>query len=426
MARQVAGAWPSTPPVGTNPRTARPADWPARCPGRIVPRVISFGARSIWLTIGVAHGLVLAALLLRRPANRTANRLLALLVTLVAIRVVPYIIGFAGFYDRWPWLSFLPHDWSLAYGAVIWLYVAVTCTGALPRRWAWHLAPGALQGAYYLSIFPRALPFKDAWNARIHEPFVVPVETAWAFGSLGVYLALAWRAHARYQRWLDTELSNREEFRLEWLRLFLVACSATLVLWMATTAVDAATDGLTYFDRFPLYIWFSLLVYGLALGGLRHAGLAYPRPAAASATPAPMEPEPDPAPDAQPAPAGRLPDWAAMGTRWAAEVRANGWWRDPELTAPRLARHLATNTTYLSRALNEGLGRNFNDFINALRVEAVQAELRTPGPGRDLLVIGLDAGFNSKASFNRVFKRLAGVTPSEFRAAAGGGTSQTP
>jgi AraC-like DNA-binding protein len=370
--------------------------------------VISFGARSIWLSIGVAHGLVLAALLVRRPTNRTANRCLALLVALVAVRVVPYIIGFAGFYDRWPWLSFLPHDWSLAYGAVIWLYAEVIGTGVLPRRWAWHLAPGAAQGAYYCSIFPRTLAFKDAWNARVHEPWVVPVETAWAFVSLGVYLAVAWRAYTRYQRWLDTELSNREEFRLQWLRLFLVACSATLVLWMATTAVGATAGGLTYFDRFPLYIWFSLLVYGLALGGLRHAGLAYPRPAASV--------EAVPAPEDTPAPA-RQPDWAAMGTRWEAEVRANGWWRDPELTAPRLARHLATNTTYLSRALNDGLGRNFNEFINRLRVEAVQAELRTPGAGRDLLVVGLDAGFNSKASFNRVFKRLTGVTPGEFRAA---------
>lgn len=387
--------------------------------------VISFGARSIWLSIGVAHGLVLAALLLRRPTNRTANRCLALLVTLVAVRVVPYIIGFAGFYDRWPWLSFLPYDWSLAYGAAVWLYAEVTCTGMLPRRWQWHLAPGAVQGAYYLAIFPRPLAFKDAWNARIHEPFVVPLETAWTFASLGLYLALAWRAHARYQRWLDTELSNREEFRLEWLRLFLVACSATLGLWMATTAVDAMSGGLTYFDRFPLYIWFSLLVYGLALGGLRHAAVVYPRPTpdTARATPAALPaPSAADAADAGAPPPARQPDWATMGAQWEAEVRSYGWWRDPDLTAPRLARHLATNTTYLSRALNDGLGRNFNEFINRIRVEAVQAELRRPGPGRDLLVVGLDAGFNSKASFNRAFKRLTGVTPSEFRAA----TSQNP
>lgn len=72
--------------------------------------MISFGRNSILLSIGTVHGLVLAALLLRAPVNRTANRLLAVLVTLVALRVLPYIIGFAGFYDMWPWLSFMPYE----------------------------------------------------------------------------------------------------------------------------------------------------------------------------------------------------------------------------------------------------------------------------------------------------------------------------
>jgi len=104
-----------------------------------------------------------------------------------------------------------------------------------------------------------------------------------------------------------------------------------------------------------------------------------------------------------------------MGERWSELVGERGWWRDPDLTAPVLARHLATNTTYLSRALNDGLGQNFNEFVNRLRVQSVQAELANPDQLRDVLAIALDAGFNSKASFNRVFKRFTGETPTEFR-----------
>jgi len=51
-----------------------------------------------------------AALLLRGATNRSANRLLALLLTVVALRVLPYIIGFAGFCDAYPWLSYLPYE----------------------------------------------------------------------------------------------------------------------------------------------------------------------------------------------------------------------------------------------------------------------------------------------------------------------------
>lgn len=387
-------------------------------------RVISFGPRSILLALGTAHGLVLAALLLRESTNRTANRLLALLLTVVALRVVPYIIGFAGFYDAYPWLSYLPYEWSLGYGALIWLYVTVICTGDLPRRWWWHLVPALAQGAYYGVMFVQPLAFKNHWNATVHDPYIVPVESAWSLLAMAIYLGLAWRAHAQYQRWLDSDLSNREEFRLTWLRAFIVAFGATLLLWSGTVLFEAFVKALDYFDRFPLYLWFSLLTYGLGVGGLRSANLAYPRPSfAAQIDRPPAEPAapalpPERAQDDQPlrrAEPERQQDWAGMGQRWSELVRERGWWRDPDLTAPLLARHLATNTTYLSRALNDGLGQNFNEFVNRLRVQAVQAELAKPEQLRDVLAVALDAGFNSKASFNRVFKRLTGETPTEFR-----------
>lgn len=378
--------------------------------------MISFGTRSILLLIGTVHGLVLAALLLRTPANRIANRLLALLLALVALRIVPYIIGFAGFYDAYPWLTYLPYEWSLGYGAIIWLYARVICTGALPTRYRWHLVPALLQGTYYCVLFVQPLTFKNAYNGAIHDPIVVPIESTLTMLSMATYLALAWREYIGYQRWLDADLSNREEFRLDWLRLFLLAFGITLVLWGVTLFVDIAVKPLSYFDRFPLYLWFSALIYGLGLGGLRSATKVYPRPgnasgptsSAAPELPGEVEPRTAPAPD-------RQPDWAAMGRKWSDAVRQSDWWRDPDLTAPLLARHLATNTTYRSRALNEGLGQNFNEFVNRIRVQAVQTELAQSTRDRDVLAIALDAGFNSKASFNRVFKRLTGQTPTEFR-----------
>ncbi len=392
--------------------------------------MISFGPRSILLLIGTAHGLVLAALLLRAPSNRTANRLLAVLLCVVALRVLPYIIGFAGFYDAYPWLSYLPYDWSLGYGALIWLYACAICRGSLPAHWRWHLAPAALQGMYYMVMFVQPLAFKNSWNETMHDPLIVPIETAWSMLAMTMYLLFAWREYTRYQRWLDADLSNREEFRLRWLRTFLLAFGVTLLFWAGTALFDVLVHSLTYFDRFPLYLWFSVLIYGLGVGGLRSAKLTYPREVvetdsvAQDSTDGPGPPKPDVATGVSGAP--RQSDWAALGARWSARVQVEGWWRDANLTAPLLARHLATNTSYLSRALNEGLGQNFNEFVNRLRVEAVQAELARPELNRDILVIALDTGFNSKASFNRVFKRLTGETPTDFRRRHAESTSQIP
>jgi len=110
----------------------------------------------------------------------------------------------------------------------------------------------------------------------------------------------------------------------------------------------------------------------------------------------------------------------ALAAEYVERLRAAEWWRDEALTLAALAGHLGTSARSLSRVLNEGLGQGFNEVVNRLRVDAVRAELADPSRRRDLLVIALDAGFSSKASFNRAFRAYAGCTPSQLRRAAEG------
>jgi AraC-like DNA-binding protein len=108
-------------------------------------------------------------------------------------------------------------------------------------------------------------------------------------------------------------------------------------------------------------------------------------------------------------------DWSTQGRLWAEQVAEAGWVRDPDLDITGLARRLGTNTGYLSRALNEGLGLNFSTFVNDLRCRLV-VEAMEAGSRQDVLALALDAGFASKASFNRAFRAATGTTPSAYRA----------
>lgn len=80
-----------------------------------------------------------------------------------------------------------------------------------------------------------------------------------------------------------------------------------------------------------------------------------------------------------------------------------------------LARRLGTNTAYLSRAINQGLSLNFNAFVNRMRSDEVAKRMQEDPAARDLFQLALDAGFSSKATFNRAFRAAYGLTPSEFR-----------
>lgn len=355
------------------------------------------------LCAGLVFGLLVAVLLLLTQSNRSANRFLAGALVVFALKLSPYILGFAGFFDRYPWLSFVPVTFGLALGPLIYLHVVRLTSGQLPPRWPWHFLPAFLQFAYYLVLFVQPLAFKNEWADRYDGPWIDPLETWLELLLLLGYLVASLRRYRGYQAWLDATWSNREEFRLPWLRQLIVVLFVLLPVW-ACFELASAVFQFDYFQRYPLYLGLTLLVTYVGLEGWRHSDLRYPIPADVVVEPMPAVAE------------GAARDWASSGARWRDQLAQGGHWRDPDLNLPRLARHLGTNTAYLSRAFNEGLGQSFNDVVNQQRVLAVIAALSSAEPPDDLMALALSVGFNSKTSFNRQFKAATGMTPSAFRA----------
>lgn len=87
---------------------------------------------------------------------------------------------------------------------------------------------------------------------------------------------------------------------------------------------------------------------------------------------------------------------------------------DPSLTLTDLTRAVGVNSTVLSHLINKGFEKNFNDFINEYRINEVKSRLRATDD-ETMLAIALESGFNSKATFNRAFKKFTGRTPREYQ-----------
>jgi AraC-like DNA-binding protein len=91
-------------------------------------------------------------------------------------------------------------------------------------------------------------------------------------------------------------------------------------------------------------------------------------------------------------------------------------YRNGYLTLQELADELSISAHNLSQVINTRLGKNFYDFVNEYRVEEVKRRLLDPKyQNLKILAIGLDAGFNTKSTFNAFFKKRTGVTPSRYR-----------
>ena len=91
-------------------------------------------------------------------------------------------------------------------------------------------------------------------------------------------------------------------------------------------------------------------------------------------------------------------------------------WLEPELTVDQLATALNIRPKILSQVINETLHQNFFDFINRYRIEEAKRLLNNP-PDKKITVLEVlyQVGFNSKSSFNTLFKKHTGLTPSEFK-----------
>lgn len=89
---------------------------------------------------------------------------------------------------------------------------------------------------------------------------------------------------------------------------------------------------------------------------------------------------------------------------------------NPDLTLPLLAKELNIPSYHLSQVINEKFQLNFFDYINNYRIEEVKSRIvDSRFSSYSLLGIAYECGFNSKSTFNRIFKKVTGLTPTEYK-----------
>lgn len=92
---------------------------------------------------------------------------------------------------------------------------------------------------------------------------------------------------------------------------------------------------------------------------------------------------------------------------------------EPKLQVQDVAQRMGVSKYKISQTLNEAAGKPFYEFVNSYRVEHFKTQLlASKNKQFTILAIGLDSGFNSKASLNRIFRQATGQSPSEFRKAS--------
>jgi AraC-like DNA-binding protein len=397
-----------------------------------------FSVYSSVLLIFFVHGLVYAILLWQKSwLNDTpADKWLSLFLFLSVLYISPWMLGFAGWYDNQPYrdiLFYTPFQQLFLIGPVIFFYVQSLLNPSFRfgrKHWP-HLIPGVLYVLYCLMMV-----VADKWVVGDYffladqqdRDFDTWYQLA-GYCSMIIYFVASISYYNRYKQLMPSVVSYAGTVVFSWVRNFLLAFLVILLLKTLFFLVSLMIN-VGYWDEWWYFLAFSVCFYYIAITGYSNstktkipfqaqvftkkpAVLLWDNNAGQSAR---IE-------EAEPVETGKagnetLGD-AAFIAEWKHKIldKVVGMklFEEPELSLSDLANSLQTNPSVLSKAVNKSFGLNFNDFINYYRVMAVQEKLKGGSHKKQtLLGIAYDAGFNSKATFNRAFKKVTGVSPKEW------------
>lgn len=349
--------------------------------------------------IGLSFALLLY---FNKTANRSANRFLALaLATMILwmIRVLAIDLRLETYLPRWNWL---PMQFLLALGPGVYFYVLKITR---PRyKFGWrdllHFSPLLLeQAALALEIRESARTGAATYGTHTFQQ-LNPILQLLIFISNMAYLNLSGKLIQNFYGRLQPVLMDRPRLEFRWLRRLLAATALLWLLWIGCAAVDyfGYRNPISTPVYYPFYIFFVVIIIWTAM-----AAFLRPQAAVMVQMGAPIKP---------PAPA----ELRAKGAWIKRAVEVNRYYQDPGLNLSSLAEKLGLPPHELSRVINTVFKKSFTDFINEYRVMAAARKMQDPAYDHiTLLGIAFESGFNSKTTFNRIFKQMAGKSPTEYK-----------
>ncbi|AHM60955.1 AraC family transcriptional regulator [Flammeovirgaceae bacterium 311] len=380
----------------------------------------------IILFIGAGQGILLALLLFSRGTNKRNNRILGTLLGLMALHLVLVGNDNATFFLKYPHLSRITWTMPLLYGPLIFL---LTTSLTDPRfRWRWRYLLLFLPFALFVGIMlPYYLLPAEAKIAYLsNNEQVLRDDFGWMNQTTNVvhvvFLAASlWRLRVYVQR-LHSLYSDEQHMRLLWLRdllwgVFLILAFSILVFYSRKWGwpLLSAVYPYHFLGVVVLLYWIGYKALGQPLLFRADPMLGTLDPPAAVKSAGDAS-EPTGLKDSAPVPLAvvdtLLAEQAALIRKAMEEDKL---YLDPELDLVKLSQHLEMPRYQVSAVLNGVIQKKFYDFVNEYRVAEFQELAASPQYGHyTLLALAHEAGFNSKSTFNAVFKKTTGQTPSQF------------
>jgi AraC-like DNA-binding protein len=370
---------------------------------------MNFSWFDLLVVIGISQGLFTSYLLVNAKQNDQRNRLLAVIIFTFILLSCKILLHTLGLWNTHAFRYF-PLAVDLAIQPLIYLFIraSVGPNDRFKARDFLHFLPFLIFLVHAVVIYANVqsttiLTEKDRIANALYFNNVKSVEDFLSVLSAWVYGGLSYRHLKNYRKWLNDNIADMSYPTYTWLRNVLMLFGFLMLILSVNLLLDAFGFGLYNFYHWQLfYLVMAVIIYYMGIQGYRQqsapAGIAVKQETVA--------------------PAGVSYEAESI-TRARAKILdalTNGKvYRDPEISLVKLSEKIGLSTNVVSYVINKDMGKNFRNLVNDYRVEEVKARMSDPD-FRHLSIFGiaLECGFNSEASFYRVFKKATGRSPKEF------------
>ena len=219
----------------------------------------------------------------------------------------------------------------------------------------------------------------------------------------------------RHQYNIKQSFSYKEKVNLAWIKLIVIGFLGLIVMnFIGYGLVSAKVISVFWMDYLQIIAYIILFFY-IAFSGYRQAAIVVAHPTSIPIVKKDTKTDLTKAKSTT-TETSHGDDKDELISKLLEIMENDKLYLNPELHISDVAIQLNMHIHHLSKLFNNKLGKNFFEFVNDYRVEEFKKLVANPKNKHiSLLGLAMDAGFNSKASFNRIFKNSTGITPSEFK-----------
>lgn len=369
---------------------------------------MTFSLFDLLIIIGITQGVIAFLLLLCNRDRSQSDLFLALAILSFCLLFVKILMNYNGLLAT-ARFRYLPNAFELSTAPLFYFYLlALTEKDFTWRPVYWlHFLPLMLAQSYALLLFLNVFDLetiqaKDLVAIQFHYVAIKEIEDWLIVLSILSYLYLGYQKYVQFQQQVKNNTADSAYPTLHWLRTIL-RLSGVLIAWLLINMGLSRSNWLASGVDLHWKIYFiyqATITYYLGFMAYRQQkpdlNQIYPNNTNQKTNKVNTEKA------------------LVLTQKLKQLLEDRKIYLNPNLNIIQVADKLTVSPSTLSQVINDQLQKSFRELINEYRIEDFKTKLIDPENNASILSLALESGFNSEASFYRIFKNSTGQTPKAF------------